>query len=1121
MEQRASIPPGYTGYRILSSLDLPGPGEESLSSVSAGGGDTTCDEGSMNGVGGSDNRGGGGSSVRDSGSGNGGGIRSSGDEEDRGGGRIGRSTSGDEEGEEVVVKGVLRRWQVWLFVLLGLGAIVMAVVGGVGGKCRGRFKGWCGVLDLGSGMSKERRGGFGMLRMGILVELIVWGSTVGLLGLCTAAFFVISVTRRSVGTRRMREIGGMVKGGARAFLKKIYVIGAVFALAVFVGIGLGLDWKTAGCYLVGVVISALAQWIGVEVAIMGAIRTSCAACFAPAAALNVAFRGAVVVSLVNVSLGLIAVAGVYLVVRDLEAMIGLIAGSTTVSILLRISTAVYAKGADISADLFSFVQGEIPRDDPRNPAIIADLVGDNLSAVGGLGADLFESYIGSIIATALLARGLPFFEKDPFALCVNNHLHIDALCRASAAEPVFFARALCLQGNLYKSYPSATPWASNSLFVALPILLALSGVLVSIVVTFYVHEPKIGTHSSEECITSKLLNSLRINVVISTGLLVIVAAALCWGLFGPRSRFGQTKGFGRDDSTVPRFVLNGTGTAGCPNAVAFFELSKNGLTPDKTLNGTFVPSTYSPIGLSRRNKYPASETPARLFSCIVIGLALGTFFGLSTEYFTSASYSPTQSVAMRARYGAPLGLIQGLGMAGISTVLSLVVLIASIIGNAKLYGGYGVALSSVGVMAGLGLTMAFEVIAAISDTSDGIAESSELSSKVRTTTLALDSLGDTTGAIGKGFSNGAGILAAYALYLAFTQKIIASIQVDGVMGPAVFIGTIKEEPVRHVTQFVIFPPNTPDEFTVAGISFGILMPGFVGSLITLSISCAGQRMIAEIRRHYAVKRSVGERIPEGQNGEVSLWMKYIRLASREGLLGSVLPFILTITSPIIMGFMFGSVTLHSYLLAVIGAGYLQGLLYITSGSSFDNAKKAVKAKKKPSKSWAQAVLVGDLLGDSMKDGVGVNMSMFIKASVVSGILTISLLDENRGKIWVGVIILGIFLILGGSFALWKQLYNAKHTLNLKDEPEPYEPEKTWNSTARWVAGDGHVERSFPSLRGESDKSSSRLLSSPFYEPRPLGAFNMTLTADPRARRCFTMPPPQTTSDDLRTSQNPT
>ena len=1112
MEQRDTRPPGYTGYRILTSLDLPGPGEESLSSCSAGNGNDT-ETSSTNGVGQRPSITaivpntycrkdvkrdfqGGGSGANDG---------------------VNRYNSLDfDEENEGEIQGRLSRTVLFLLIALAVAAVVSISIASFGSRCRGRFTDWCEKQDRRTGIDVIdllRRGEFGAMKSTILQPYVIWAVNAGVGGLTVAAFFFISVCRRKIGTRRMKGITETIQRECWAFLWRIGLIGCAIGIIVFLGIGFGLDWRTAACYAVGFIVSALAQSIGVRIAVMSAVRTSCAACYFPAAALNVAFRGAVSISLTNVSLGLISIGAMYIITRDAEALIGIIAGATTVSILLRISTAIYAKGSDMGADLPSFAQGVIPRNDPRNPAVLADLVGDGLQAVSGLGADLFESYVGSIIATVLLSRGLPFFEEDAFALCVTQHLHIDALCRASSAKPQFFARALCLNEDVRNGYPSLSVWASNSVFAALPLLLALSGLLISILVTFYVREPKIEQHATEETITNKLLNSLRINAVVSTILLAGVAAVLCWVLFGSSSRFGRVRGFGREDARVPTFLLK-NGLAGCPSPMDLAAAADDPAAIYELLlsNGELVSGSYEPVGLTGKGQYSVSQIAPRLFACIGIGLILGIWFGVATEFWTSKSYSPTRSVALRARYGAPLGLIHCLGISGLSTVLSVIFVVVVIIGSARLYGGYGVALSSVAVMATLGLAQGFEVLAGICDIGDGIAEVAELSSKVRTTTLALDSLGDTTGAIGKGFSNGAGILAAYSIYLLFTMKLISSLQINGVGGPSLLLGSLTEAARLHITELQQFPPVPPDAYTVAGILFGILLVVWFSSMITLAISGAGQHLITEVRRYFSLKRgSTGSSSSEDMEEAKGRWKRYTRIATREGLLGSVLPVTVTIASPVLIGFLFGSATLHSFLAALIGAGYIVGIYYSNAGSSFDNAKKVVRSHHRPSRAWAEAVLAGDLLGDCLKDGIGVNMPMLIKAAVVISILILSTLSIDRGKIWIGSIILGVVLLFGVAFAIWKQAYDSKHRLHLQDDVASATRERHRHSVARWVSKNSQPEN-FPSLQGEAG-SSGEIHSSPFFEPRPAGATNLKI--NPTARRCKTMPLPRTTSSTLQ------
>lgn len=790
----------------------------------------------------------------------------------------------------------------------------------------------------------------------------VWGSlTAGILGMAVLSYYAFSVLRQDVGTDRMVEIATYIREGSVAFLFTEYLYLSVLVVVLFILIGFALNWPAAGCYAIGAVLSAATGYLGMSIATRGNVRTAAAAQKGLSEGLNVAFRAGAVMGLSVVAIGLSGLSFVFLLFRDVRALAGFSAGASTIALFARVGGGIYTKAADVGADLVGKVEANIPEDDPRNPATIADNVGDNVGDVAGMGADLFESYVGSLVATAILGASLPFFLNSPRAMCVYNHLALDNECvyRDGFGNKQSLAIALCTDGGaLASAYPSLSVWQSNSIFVALPFMLAAAGVIVGILGTLYVWvSPRLATETDKGKIMESLLTSLRINIYSSSLLIIGLAAALCWCLFGGPSDFAEARGFG--EANLPRFAR--VPGASCPpiNAPISNEFLQ------------LVDDHYKPFD-SLFYQFPgANEVPWRLFLCIVLGLVLGILIGALTEYFTAGSYGPTIGIAGAGEYGAGAVVIQGLGVGMLSVVIPLMLVGAVILGTYELFGTYGIALSAVGMLSTLGVTMATDAYGPVADNAGGIAEMAEMPSAVRDNTDALDALGNTTAATGKGFSNGSAVLTAYALLTALVQ--------DSGLAPdalSLIQGT------AHVTDADVV--SLVDIYVVVSVFIGIMLPYFFGALTMLAVSRAAQAMIVEVRRQF---RDIPG-LREGAPGVRPEHVRCVNISTRSAIIEMVIPGALAILTPLIVGFGFGQRALIGLLLAAIGSGYMLGIMMSNAGGAWDNAKKLTESGffgKNHSKGseWHKATVAGDTVGDPFKDTSGPSMNIRTLSHAVS------------------------------------------------------------------------------------------------------------------------------------------
>ena len=656
----------------------------------------------------------------------------------------------------------------------------------------------------------------------------------GVVALLFSALLTMRIMRSDEGSEDVRFIGNAIREGAMAFLSREYRLLAVFVAAVFVILAVFIDYDvldrgdgsgpvggvpaTAVSYLVGAVGSGLAGFIGMSIAVRANTRTTVQAQSGLNAALRIAFSSGSVMGASVVGIGLIGIAVVYIVFQDITVVAGFGFGASSIALFARVGGGIYTKAADVGADLVGKVEEGLDEDDPRNPATVADNVGDNVGDVAGMGADLFESYTGSIIA----------------------------------------AVALTTIGAIKFGETLDTPL--DNLFV-LPMLIATIGIFASIIGTFFVR-------TKEGASMGSLLWSLRIGI-FGAGVLTLIGSALALILL---------------------------------------------------------------------------EMPFELFWVVVIGLVAGQIIGTASEVYTSYEYRFTKDLARQAQTGPATVIIGGLGLGMVSTLIPALVVVAAMWGANELAGTYGIALAAVGMLSTLGITLATDAYGPVADNAGGIAEQAGLDPSVRERTDALDSLGNTTAATGKGFAIGSAVLTALALMAAYSE-------------------------VANVAVFDLLELRV-----LMGVLIGALMPFLFGALTMQAVGRAAGAMVEEVRRQF-------REIPGLREGNAPAdYTRAVDISTRGAMREMVLPGVIAIAAPVIVGLLLGPAALGGLLIGSISSGFLLALMMANAGGAWDNAKKYIEAGEYGGKGSAshEAAVVGDTVGDPFKDTSGPALNILIK-----------------------------------------------------------------------------------------------------------------------------------------------
>ena len=658
------------------------------------------------------------------------------------------------------------------------------------------------------------------------MQIEYWAIAASFLALTYAAILAYKIKKQKVESQKAEEIAGHIHDGAMAFLNREYKVLAFFVVIVSLVLWFspGLGFKSAISFLAGSVFSMLAGNIGMRIATRANVRTAEAVKESILKGLDISFSAGSVMGFSVVGLGLLGITILFILFKDPNVIFAFGFGASSVALFARVGGGIYTKAADIGADLVGKIEAGIPEDDPRNPAVIADNVGDNVGDVAGMGADLFESFVDSIIAVMALALG---------------------------AKLIFGENAIML-----------------------PLLLGASGIVAAIMGNLII----------------KFKKNKNVHNILNWGIWTSAVVMMIFSYF------------------VTKYTVSGGQVWG-------------------------------------------------VFGSIVTGLVTGVIIGLATEFYTADKNRPTQAVARASKTGPATNIISGFSLGLMSTIAPVLAIATAIFLSYKFADLFGIAISAVGMLSTLGITLASDAYGPVADNAAGIAQMAEFGQEARERAEQLDAIGNTTAAIGKGFAIGSAALTALILLISYGQ--VVGLEAVNLMSPTVIIG----------------------------LFVGGLLPVVFSALSMRAVGDAAGKMVEEVRRQFreipGIMEGTGK--PDYKLG--------IKISTDAALIKMIAPGLLAVLAPVLVGLFLGVEALAGLLAGAIVVGFLLAVVMANAGGAWDNAKKYIEAGNLGGKGsdTHKAAVIGDMVGDPFKDTSGPSLNILIKLMSIVSIVIAPLL----------------------------------------------------------------------------------------------------------------------------------
>src|SRR5690554_4569806 len=784
--------------------------------------------------------------------------------------------------------------------------------------------------------------------------------------LLCAFYFFRSLMKKDEGTPKMKTIAGFIREGAMSYLKqqyKVVIIVFIILSLIFVTMsffGLQNKWVPFA-FLTGGFFSGLAGFFGMKTATYASARTANAVQKSLNSGLRIAFRSGAVMGLVVVGLALLDISLWYLIldffvdnavhghklIMITTTMLTFGMGASTQALFARVGGGIYTKAADVGADLVGKVEAGIPEDDPRNPATIADNVGDNVGDVAGMGADLFESFAASILASALLGAA---------AFMSMEELQLNA--------------------------------------VLAPMLIAAVGTLLSIAGVFMVR-------TREGATQKQLLKSLGLGVNVSA-LLIVVASFFILKYLGLPNYVGIW-------GSIVVGLLAGIGIG---QSTEYFTASAYKPTQNIARSGETGPATVIISGVGT-GLISAAVPLVIIVVAITLSFAFATGFkfdmgslniglygigigiGQSTEYFTASAYKPTQNIARSGETGPATVIISGVGTGLISAAVPLVIIVVAItlsfafatgfkfdMGSLNI-GLYGIGIAAVGMLSTLGITLATDAYGPIADNAGGNAEMSGLGAEVRQRTDALDSLGNTTAATGKGFAIGSAALTALALLASYFEE-VRMMFVKILDAPETLINNVPAIEASFYDFVQHYEIHLMNPMVIVGMFLGVMSVFLFSGMTMNAVGRAAQKMVDEVRRQFKSIPGIMEGTSEPD------YARCVEISTKGAQREMMTPSLLALLIPVVVGVVFGVPGIAGLLLGTITSGFALAIFMANAGGAWDNAKKYVEEGHHGGKGSEthKATVIGDTVGDPFKDTSGPSLNILIKLMVMASVVTV-------------------------------------------------------------------------------------------------------------------------------------